>query len=52
VHLYVGALGEDFVLMGDNACPHRASMSTLSAKEIELMNWPAPSPDVNQIEHV
>ena len=28
------------------------SMSTLSMKGIELMDWPAPSPDVNPIEHV
>ena len=51
MHSYVGALGQDFVLMGENASPYRASVSTLSAKEIELMNWPAPSPDVS-IEHV
>jgi len=38
--------------MNENPCHHRASVSILSAKEIERMDWPAPSPGVNPKEHV
>jgi len=47
VHSYAGVVGQDFVLMNEKPCPHCASLSTLSAKEIKRMDWPAPSPDVN-----
>ena len=50
MHTYVGAVGQDVVLIDANVSQHRASVSTLSAKEIERMDWPAPSPDVNPIE--
>ena len=37
---YAGAISPDFILMDDNARPHRAHM-----------HWPARSPDLNPIEH-
>ena len=52
MHSYADVVGQDLVLMNEYPCPHRASSSTLSAKEIERMDWAAPSPDVNPIEHV
>lgn len=53
VRPYAGAVGPDFVLMDDNARPHRARVVTqyLHDEGIERMDWPARSPDINPIEH-
>lgn len=46
--------GNDFILVDDNARPHRARIvqDVLRDNNIERMNWPARSPDMNVIEHV
>ena len=53
VRPYAGAVGEDFILMDDNARPHRARIidQYLQQETIERMDWPARSPDLNPIEH-
>lgn len=45
--------GEDFILVNDNARPHRARIVQECLREngIEQMNWPARSLDINVIEH-
>ncbi|UYV72245.1 hypothetical protein LAZ67_9002323, partial [Cordylochernes scorpioides] len=47
-------MGENFLLMDDNARPHRAGVvdTFLQNHSIARMNWPARSPDLNPIEHV
>ncbi|UYV63858.1 hypothetical protein LAZ67_2005841, partial [Cordylochernes scorpioides] len=47
-------MGENFLLMDDNARPHRAGVvdTFLQNHPIARMNWPARSPDLNPIEHV
>ena len=42
------------ILMDDNARPHRARIAQdyLQQEAIELLPWPAMSPDMNPIEHV
>ncbi|UYV64060.1 hypothetical protein LAZ67_2006425 [Cordylochernes scorpioides] len=47
-------MGENFLLMDDNARPHRAGVvdTFLQNHAIARMNWPARSPDLNPIEHV
>lgn len=54
VRPYAGAVGPDFILMDDNARPHRARITNqyLEAETIVRMEWPARSPDLNPIEHV
>lgn len=54
VRLFRGAVGPDFVLMDDNARPHRAHVvdDFLETEDIARMVWPARSPDLNPIEHV
>ena len=54
VRPYAGAVGQDFVLMDDNARPHRTRVVTeyLESEGIDRMNLPACSPDINPIEHV
>lgn len=51
---YAGAVGENFIFMHDNARPHTARLTTayLEQEGIEVMEWPARSPDLNPIEHV
>lgn len=51
---YAGAVGESFMFMHDNARPHTARLTTayLEQEGIEVMEWPARSPDLNPIEHV
>jgi transposase len=49
-----GLIGENFVLMHDNARPHVARVvhQYLDNENIERMDWPAHSPDLNPIEHL
>lgn len=53
VRLFHGAIGENFLLMHDNARPHIATVvrEYLESLGIEAMDWPARSPDLNPIEH-
>ncbi|GFV30872.1 transposable element Tc3 transposase [Trichonephila clavipes] len=49
-----GAMGLQFLFMDDNAPCHRtvAAEQLLECEDIERMDWPARSPDLNPIEHV
>lgn len=51
---FSGFIGDDFILMQDNARPHAAICVTQYLAEVGInkMNWPACSPDLNPIEHV
>ena len=50
---HVGAVGQEFILMDDNATVHRArNVNTyLEDQGIHRIYWPALSPDLNTIEH-
>ncbi|GFV97136.1 DDE_3 domain-containing protein [Trichonephila clavipes] len=52
VRPYAAAIGNDFILMDDNARPHRARIveEYLVDHGLERMEWPARSPDL-PIEH-
>ncbi|GFX53683.1 transposable element Tcb1 transposase [Trichonephila clavipes] len=52
VRLYSAAVGPTFVLMDDNARPHRADIvdDYLESEGIARMAWPAYSSDLNPIE--
>ncbi|GFV15204.1 transposable element Tcb2 transposase [Trichonephila clavipes] len=54
VRPYAAAIGNDFILMDDNARPHRARIveEDLEDHGLERMEWPARSPDLNPIEHL
>ncbi|GFW54388.1 transposable element Tcb2 transposase [Trichonephila clavipes] len=54
VRPYAAAIGSDFILMDDNALPHRARIveEYLEDHDLERMEWPARSPDRNPIEHL
>ncbi|GFX27742.1 transposable element Tcb2 transposase [Trichonephila clavipes] len=54
VRLFRGAMGMQFLFMDDNAPYHRtvAAEQLLESEDIERMDWPARSPDLNLIEHV
>ncbi|GBL87031.1 Transposable element Tcb2 transposase [Araneus ventricosus] len=54
VRLFRGAVGPEFILMDDNARPHRALLvdEFLESEDIRRMDWPARSQDLNPIEHV
>ena len=53
VRPYAGAVGENFILMDDNACAHRAPITDqyLEQATVVRMEWPARSPDLNPIQH-
>ena len=48
---YAAAIGDGFILMDDNATPHRARVTQdfLETEGIENMDWPPKSPDMNPI---
>ncbi|GFV67143.1 transposable element Tcb2 transposase [Trichonephila clavipes] len=54
VRLFRGAMCLQFLFMDDNAPCHRtvAAEQLLESGDIERMDWPARSPDLNPIEHV
>ncbi|GFU65801.1 transposable element Tc1 transposase [Trichonephila clavipes] len=54
VRLFRGAMGLQFLFMDDNAPYHRtvAAEQLLESEDIERMDWPARSPDLNPIELV
>ncbi|GFT20967.1 transposable element Tcb2 transposase [Trichonephila clavipes] len=54
VRLFRGAMGLQFLFMDDNAPCHRtvAAEQLLESEDIERMDRPARSPDLNPIEHV
>jgi transposase len=51
---YEDFLGENFILMQDNARPHTAGIVRQYLYEVGIVTlpWPARSPDMNPIEHV
>ncbi|GFS56023.1 transposable element Tcb2 transposase [Trichonephila clavipes] len=53
VRLFRGAMGLQFLFLDDNAPCHRtvAAEQLLESEDIERMDWPARSPDLNPIEH-
>ena len=53
VRPYAGAVGENFILMDDNARGHRARVTDqyLEQATIVRMEWPARSRDLSPIEH-
>ncbi|GFX72271.1 transposable element Tcb2 transposase [Trichonephila clavipes] len=52
--IMLGAMGLQFLFMDDNAPCYRtvAAEQLLESEDIERMDWPARSPDLNPIEHV
>ncbi|GFT84421.1 transposable element Tc3 transposase [Trichonephila clavipes] len=54
VRLFRGAMGLQFLFMDDNAPCQRtvAAEQLLESEDIESMDWPARSPDLNPIDHV
>ncbi|GFX55537.1 transposable element Tcb2 transposase [Trichonephila clavipes] len=54
VRLFRGAMGLQFLFMDDNAPCHLtvAAEQLLESEDIERMDWPARSPDLNPIDHV
>ena len=54
VRPYAGAIGDDFILMDDNAPPHhtRIVQQYLERESIFCMEWSVHSPDCIPIEHL
>ncbi|GFX81952.1 DDE_3 domain-containing protein [Trichonephila clavipes] len=54
VRLFRGAMGAEFLFMGDNAHRHPANIvdECLQSVDITRMDWPAYSPDLNPIKHM
>ena len=54
VRPYAGAVGDGFILMDDNARPHRARVvnTFLQEEGIARTDWPARSPDLNPIKYM
>ena len=48
-----GVFGRNFMFVQDNALPRlaRDSMAFLDQYDVEVMDWPALSPDVKLLEH-
>lgn len=48
------AVGDEFLLMQDNARPHIAGITRdfLEEETIQTLDWPAKSPDRNPLEHL
>ena len=53
VRLFRDALGPNVLFMDDNARPHRTAevSDTVESENIERIEWPAYSPDLNPIQH-
>lgn len=51
---FAGYIGDNFILMHDNARPHvaRIVQNYLNEVNIETLDWPPRSPDLNPIEHL
>lgn len=51
---YANDFGRNFILMHDNARPHTARVVSefINAHQLNILPWPAQSPDLNPIEHV
>ena len=51
---HAAAIGNGFILMEDNARPHRGRVVTefLAGAAVERMAWPVNSPDLNPIEYL
>lgn len=51
---YMPHIGDNSVLMHDNARPQAARVVRQYLEEVEIptLNWPARSPDLNPIKHV
>ncbi|GFV72930.1 transposable element Tcb2 transposase [Trichonephila clavipes] len=54
MRLFKGAISPDFIFMDNNARPYRtlAVEELLESEDINRMDCPAYSPDLNPIEHV
>ncbi|GFU14025.1 transposable element Tc3 transposase [Trichonephila clavipes] len=52
VRLFRGAMNLQFLFMDDNAPCHRTAEQLLESEDIERMDWPARTPDLNPIEHI
>ena len=54
MRLYAAAVSPTFVLMDDNARPHKTAILNdyLEREGIALMAWPAYSPDLNPTENL